>query len=254
MKEKKIIIRGSIIFIMTLSLLFILSNKSVVQAFNCYTVSFSDFKEIYKNVYVEPNTVDADINNILNTISKSKDTAAQLYGSFNAKPVFIISKDPATLKKFGVENGTGATQKTIFGSYIILGPDGLNIDVISHELTHSELAYRIDKSKSTKIPIWFDEGMATQVDNRPKYSEEQWIKKTENGAKVPNMRNLDSGTQFYVNDLDTRVLNYTLAKHEVHRWLSVVGQKGLLQLIDDVNNGYDFYKSYNSIEAKKIEK
>lgn len=254
MKGKKIIIRGSIIFIMTLSIFFILSNKSVVQAFNCYAISFSDFKEISKNIYVQPNTVDGDISNILNTISKSKDTVAQLYGSFNAKPVFIISKDPTTIKKYGVENRTGATQRTIFGSYIVLGPDGLNPNVISHELTHSELAYRINKSKITKIPIWFDEGVAVQVDNRPQYSEEQWVKKTENGVKVPNMRNLDSYTQFYVSDLDTRVLNYTLAKHEVHRWLSVVGQKGLLQLIEDVNNSYDFYKSYNTIEAEKIKK
>lgn len=254
MKGKKVIIRSSIIVIMTLSLFFILSDKSVVQAFDCYTVSFSGFKEVSKNVYVQPNTVDGDISNILNTISKSKDTVAQLYGSFNAKPIFIISKDTATLKKFGIDNGTGATQKTIFGSYIILGPDGLNTNVISHELTHSELAYRIDKSKITKIPLWFDEGMATQVDNRPQYSEEQWIKKTDNGVKVPNMRNLDSDTQFYVSDLNTRVLNYTLAKHEVHRWLSIVGQEGLLQLIKDINNGDDFYKSYNMIETEKKKK
>ncbi|WP_279230665.1 hypothetical protein [Clostridium autoethanogenum] len=41
-----------------------------------------------------------------------------------------------------------------------------------------------------------------------------------------------------------------MAKHEVHRWLSIVGQKGLSQLIDDVNNGNDFYKSYNTIEKE----
>ncbi|AWI04612.1 hypothetical protein [Clostridium drakei] len=251
MKKSKIIIRCFTIFIITLSLFFISSNRSIVYAFNCYTISFSDFKEISKNVYVEPDTSDGETSNILNTISKSKDTVAQLYGNFNAKPVFIISKDQSTLKKYGVENKTGATQKTIFGSYIVLGPNGLNTNVISHELTHSELAYRINKSKITKVPVWFDEGMAMQVDNRTQYSEEQWVKKTSNGAKVTNMKNLDSYAQFYASDLNIRVLNYTLAKHEVHRWLSAVGQKGLSKLIEDVNNGCDFYKSYNNIEAGK---
>lgn len=92
MKKNKIIIRSFIIFIITLSLFFISSNGSVVYAFNCYIISFSDFKEISKNVYVEPDTANREASNILNTISKSKDTVAQLYGNFNAKPVFIISK------------------------------------------------------------------------------------------------------------------------------------------------------------------
>ncbi|AZV58018.1 hypothetical protein [Clostridium sp. AWRP] len=251
---KKTIIKSSIAFIVIFALFFIASSKSTVHALNCYTVSLSNFKEVSKNIYVQPNTSDKDVNNILSTISKSKNIVANLYGSFNAKPVFIISKDSTALKKFGVENKTGATQKTILGSYIVLGPEGLNTYVISHELTHSELAYRINKSKSTKIPVWFDEGMAMQVDNRPKYCEGQWIKKTQNGTKIPDMKTLNSPTQFYASDLDTRVLNYTLAKHEVHRWLSIVGQKGLLQLIDDINNGNDFYKSYNTIEKENSKK
>ncbi|WP_368488831.1 hypothetical protein [Clostridium sp. BJN0013] len=230
MKKRKIVIMSSIVLMTILSLFFILSNRSVVYALNCYTVSLSNFKEVTKNIYIQRDITDGDISNILNDISKSKDIVAQLYGSFNANPIFIISKDTTALKKFGVENRTSATQKTIVETYIILGPDGLNTNVISHELTHSELAYRIDKIKCSKIPVWFDEGMAMQVDNRPQYSEEQWIRKTENGVKVPNMTELDSYTQFYANDLDIRVLNYTLAKHEVHKWLSTVGQKGLLRI------------------------
>lgn len=196
---------------------------------------------------MKPYIASVDTSNILNIISKSKENVARLYGSFNAKPIFIISKDSSALKRFGVKNRTGATEKTTFGTYIVLGPDGINTNVVSHELTHSELAYRINKINN--IPVWFNEGMATQVDNRPMYSEKQWIKKTKNGIKVPNMRSLDSDKQFYASNLDTRRLNYTLAKHEVHRWLSIVGQKGLLQLIQDVNNGHNFYKAYNAIET-----
>jgi len=41
---------------------------------------------------------------------------------------------------------------------------------------------------------------------------------------------------------------YTLAKHEVNRWLDIVQQEGLLRLIDDIKKGEDFYAVYNRIE------
>jgi cell division protein YceG involved in septum cleavage len=62
---KKTIIKSSIAFIVIFALFFIASNKSNVHALNCYTVSLSNFKEVSKNIYVQPNTSNKDINNIL---------------------------------------------------------------------------------------------------------------------------------------------------------------------------------------------
>jgi len=52
----------------------------------------------------------------------------------------------------------------------------------------------------------------------------------------------------YLGVLMQNLQYYTLAKHEVNRWLDIVQQEGLLRLIDDIKKGEDFYAVYNRIE------
>lgn len=221
--------------------------KSVL---NCVAVDNSNFIRVEKDIYFDPDIPTDSYKMILSNIKQAKERVAGTFGSFNAEPVIIICNGSATGKKYGLKNKTGITQKTIIGSYIVLGEDGTNVDVIAHELTHCELAGRLSGIKGLKVPIWFDDGLATQVDNRPQYSEREWLRKTENGTKLIRMSELDSPKQFYVSDLETRRLHYTLAKHELSRWLDIVHQEGLLQLIDNVNKGDDFYTVYKRIELE----
>jgi len=244
--KKRVMIIISIIVCM----LFLISFIKFKNQFNCFAVVWSSFNKIDRNIYVQPNISDQNRKMVLDNISKAKDRVVKLCGSYNAKPTIIVCEDANMRKKFGMKNSTGMTQKTIVGTYVILGPDGMNIDVIAHELIHSELVYRFGWFKSIKTPIWFDDGLATQVDYRPQYSESEWINKTDNGRKVLEMSELDSPKQFYVSDLNTRILHYTLVKHELHRWLSIVGQNGLIELFDEVNKGKDIYKVYNEIESE----
>ncbi|WP_332368176.1 hypothetical protein [Spirosoma telluris] len=45
-------------------------------------------------------------------------------------------------------------------SYLILGPDGNNTDVIAHELCHDELFARLGWWRvKRQIPQWFNEGL-----------------------------------------------------------------------------------------------
>lgn len=223
------------------------------SALHCIAVSNSNFVKIENNIYFDPAISEEDHRLILDNITQAKQRVAELLGSCSADPVIIVCNDSATGKKYGMKNKTGITQKTIAGSYIVLGEDGVNVDVIAHELTHSELAHRLGGIRGLRIPVWFDDGLATQVDNRPQYSESEWLRRTENGTKLVSIHELDSPKEFYVNDLETRILHYTLAKHELKRWLAVVHQEGLLQLIEGVNNGEDFYNIYCRIELEKAE-
>lgn len=77
----------------------------------------------------------------------------------------------------------------LFGahSYVVISPNGLDVDVTAHELTHAELHYRLYDGKilpKTILPIWFDEGVATQNDYRERYNEIAWLKVTDNGLKL----------------------------------------------------------------------
>lgn len=243
--KKKVLIAASIIILIILSIAFINFRGQI----NCILIGWSNYNQIEKNIYVEASLANEKSEVIIENTIKAKERVAELFGDFTADPVIIICKDIDSGKKFGMKNNTGITHKTMIGTFIVLGKEGLNTDVIAHELAHSELAYRVGWVKGLKIPIWFDDGLATQVDNRPQYSEDEWIRRTENGKKAIKMSELDSVNQFYVSDLDTRRFHYTLAKHELKRWISIVHQKGLLELIELVKKGKDLYFEYNRIEA-----
>jgi hypothetical protein len=43
-------------------------------------------------------------------------------------------------------------------------------------------------------------------------------------------------------------LGYATAKHEVERWLEVVGREGLEALLQSIQNGAGFQETYQAIE------
>ena len=94
--------------------------------------------------------------------------------------------------------------------------------MLSHELAHVELSARIGYWNRDEIPNWFDEGLAVQFDDR--YSDAEWRTRTDNGRTAPDLG------QMAIITYDDR-LGYLTAKHEVQRWLDVVGQEGFFVLL-----------------------
>ncbi len=86
-----------------------------------------------------------------------------------AKPKLIICGTPQEYQKYCQSTeGAGCSLGTPWGqSYVILNAQGLNVDVISHEMSHVELLDRLGWWKTTMdIPQWFNEGTALMLDRR----------------------------------------------------------------------------------------
>jgi hypothetical protein len=244
-KIRKISLIALLIFMGALSIFVI----SFSNQLNCYFVRYSNFKQIAINVFVQLNMSHSDQEILLQKIERSKQRVRNLFGAIVAKPTIIAGTDNKRLKRFGLpmNKKSGITYKTLYGNFIVIAIDGLNEDVIAHEMVHAELAARIGWPQGLKIPVWFDEGLATQVDFRPQYSEEVWKEETNNGKRIPNFAKLASGKQFFVAELTTCRFHYTVSKHEVKKWLGKVGSKGLMKMIDKLRNGNDFYRSYHEV-------
>jgi len=207
-----------------------------------YLVRWSDLDQIAPNIYVDPEMPETDREFLLVAAKEAKTRITALYGDYKAAPVIIAGHTMDVMAKFGgnTYNRVGRTYLTALGQYIVFGPDGsTNLDVIAHEIAHSELAQRIGYKTVNALPDWFEEGLALQVDKR--FTEEEWQARTSDGMYAPNLDKIDTIAH---NDW----LAYATAKHEVSRWLGVVGQEGLLVFLQTIQQNEDFYTAYQAIE------
>jgi hypothetical protein len=228
--------RKTFIFILSLFIfvmIFVVYYMMIPQPTNAMMVGFSNMLRYDNKVYMEKNITAETRDNLYKDFEHSKTRLLEFFEEIKSSPTIIFVQSPKALKSYA-QNQTGQTYYMYWGNYIVIGPNGFNEDVIAHELMHSELRERI--KKHNVIPVWFDEGLATLVDNRI--------------SKV-NQRNIDFdtlNTHSAFHDPIRSKRNYGIAKYEVDRWYKIVGKIGLNYLINGLNNGETFKDLYEKIE------
>ncbi|MDE7281454.1 MAG: hypothetical protein K2N36_06920, partial [Ruminiclostridium sp.] len=188
------------------------------------TVPYRSFTEIQKNVYIE-NNYSGDTDEVKSLVDEARNRVIEFWGNVESTPTVIISSNIKTLAKLGGNHDTATA--IIFGaySYISISDEYLNVDVLAHEMTHAELHKRLYKGKlpQTLIPIWFDEGVATQNDYREQYSDKTWYERTNNGSDTIELDDMDTATEFYAGNSDDRRFRYLISSHEVKEWIEKNG-------------------------------
>ncbi|MCP4541791.1 MAG: hypothetical protein GY832_32065 [Chloroflexi bacterium] len=208
----------------------------------CYLVRWSDLDQIAPNVYVDPSMPEPQRQMLLTSLTDAKERVTTLYGEYTANPVIIAGHTMTVMKTYGGNsyNRAGRASMTPVASFIVLGPDGVrSMDILSHELAHVEFSARIRYWNRDKVPNWFDEGLAVQFDDR--YTEAEWQARTNNGRTAPDLDQIGIITH-------DDWLGYATAKHEVQRWLDIVGQEGFGTLLQSIRNSDEFQETYDSIE------
>lgn len=201
------------------------------------------FTEIDDNIYVNRDYLSCkDELNALVSEAKKRDT--DFWGEMKSNPVIILCNDEKLISQLGGDHDTSTLLFPVKQSYISISDEYFNIDILAHEMTHAELHYRLSADVLGNIPTWFDEGIATQNDYREQYDLSTWNEKTDNGKNTVALEDMDEPSEFYAGTTDDRRFRYLNAKHEVNEWLKINNQQGLLDLIDSLNNGTDFYTAY----------
>lgn len=197
------------------------------------------------------------------------DRIARFWGRKQGQAVLIYCPQQAEYEQYCVGGeGAGCSVGTPWGaSYLILGPDGNNADVIAHELCHDELFTRLGWWRvKRQIPQWFNEGLALMVDYRfssptvwehsdsmqvmvPRFDEYMPIP----GAKPSMLKltELETTRDFFGGDYADVMLAYQTAADEVARWLTTVGRAGVPALTSAVAAGSDFDDTYRELERAK---
>ena len=199
-------------------------------------IQHSDFIEIQKGIYVSPDTTEKQKKEFLELVIKAKQRIEKTYGEFTATPIIIVSHTSKQRRRYS-SNSYASAKLMPFSknqAYIVVGENGHNVDIIAHELVHAEVFQRIGYyNQIVKIPVWFNEGLAMQVDYRERYNTPPKARKDLNQLKYSR--------QFFKGDL---VANYSEAKYEVKDWFKTYDYKKLYQMLDAINAGNSFNDLY----------
>ncbi len=207
----------------------------------------SSFEKAADHIYVNKN-YSGDIKEAIQLTEEALERDRAFFGELQCTETnttfIIICDDDKLLSKLGGDHDTRTSYAK--KNYISVSDEYLNIDIIAHEFTHAELHTRLNMKALKSIPTWFDEGLATQNDYRKQYGLDAWIEQTDNGKNTVPLEDMDTGSEFYAGPVEDRRFRYLNAKHEVSEWMEIHGQKGLLELFDNLNNGEDFNAAYKN--------
>ncbi len=173
---------------------------------------------------------------ILELIQQGKTRIAKMFGEPRATPKLVFLKDTNAWFPFRF-NEYGTTFYLANRACIIIGYKGTNLDVVAHELMHSEIFARAGAWQMVaEIPKWFDEGLAMQVDYRPRFIRTQPLEP----AEIALVRSLQSSSQFSSGTDEQTTQHYTLAKTLVQQWLAKIGDKNLYSSLERLRQGEKF--------------
>jgi hypothetical protein len=243
----KILLKFFVFLLVAASIFLIRYHKHLRGVF----VESYGFEKISTNVYVSSGTPKAIRERLLLTIDSAKSRVTRTWGGIKADVNIIYCADSVTERMFNPSSSSAGFVVSPFFNHVVAGQNGLTSSVIGHELCHAELYSRLPFPRwllsEYFIPIWFDEGLAMQMNTESRYSDEMWVKySSENKSFIPNFASLASKKYFY-NELQW--YNYMYSKNELARWLDIVGSVGLNDLIDSLPSG-DFHRTYSEIEAR----
>jgi hypothetical protein len=196
----------------------------------CMAIGVYEFEELSERFLVPPNSSAAQKSEYKALIREARERIRHTFGEPEADPTVVFFDDPRAfaplfLNEVGQAPGIGNRV------CLIIGPRGQNIDVVSHELMHSELLHRVGAWKMFReIPAWFDEGAAMQVDFRKRF-----MMPPERLADTSYVRKLKSYDAFF-----SGKYSYPAARREVMELLDKQPANSFFVNLERIRNGESF--------------
>jgi hypothetical protein len=212
------------------------------QQTRCILINYSSFQK-EGSLYADPKTKKPYRDSLQTLVEKGRLRLVDFWGEQQSNPLFIYCSDKASFEKYGNSFPVPALTHIKLGARIVISEEGLDEDIIAHEMTHAELYQRIGFFNwSFKIPRWFDEGLAMQNDYRNYYSEDTLKALSDNYKNLPDLKTLETGAQFNSGSREKIMFNYMTAAHELRKWYT---KEKLEKFIKAINDGKSFEEAYN---------
>ena len=243
MSRKKIILFAITICI----LLMVILTWQFSFVFHNVFISHSDFVSKDKKAYFSPLLSASLQDSLSKLVGKAEQRNAAFWGITDHKFRIVFCANQDEMNKYsGNDQNRTVSHHTLLGTFIVLSKDGFDLDVISHELCHSFFWSQLGIFDKRKIPTWFDEGLASQLDYRSFLQDSAFeVNYTTNYEALCK---LAAPEQFYKKDWNQTKKNYLIAKTEVKQFLTTCGMDGIRLIIENLHKGDDFITSYRKIK------
>ena len=193
------------------------------------------FTEVKERVYIDEGASEERQRAVFAAVDAARQRVADFFGEATAEPRIFACVTDACFARMG---GSTARGKTYGESHILVSPQGIDVVILAHELTHAELHHRLGGIDAwRRVPAWFDEGLAVLVSADPRYSDAEWLYMTNNGQSAPPLATLGNSTPW---NCDNWQLAYGTARRAVGEWYVQAGKQGLARLIERVRSGESF--------------
>ena len=209
----------------------------------CMLIDGSKFQKD-SDLYVEPGTGPSKLIGIRKLISESKSRVVTFWGVRTSKPKFIFCNSASAYEKYAGRGAGPACSFMKLKGYVIISNEGLQTDIISHELCHIELYTRIGFWENTfEIPAWFHEGLAMQVDQRKDFSTDSLRHYSSNFTRMPDIKKLITNRDFNAGTPDEVITHYAAAKYVVGQWYS---RDKLDRFVEEIRKGKGFENAFGN--------
>lgn len=171
--------------------------------------------------------------------------AAAWFGPLQSAAMLVVVHDNALRLDLGVPRPFAWNPEEEGNRRVYVGPQGLSVDVMAHGIAHAEIKERTGLARWGALPAWFDEGLASQVDERPFLSDP--LPAGAAPAPAEQLRALRSHAAFTGEQGED---NLVTGKREVTRWLRRTGGAPAAdRLLAAVRAGEEFDLVYARLEA-----
>lgn len=215
------------------------------QFFSCLFVAYDDFDEVKEGIFIEKILSKKQSDSLLLNVLAAKKRVSGFWGKQFGVAKIICCKNATTYQKYCQSSeGAGCSIGTPLGSWIILNTDGLNTDVIAHEMCHNELMTRVGWWKTKQhIPTWFDEGLALMLDRRfvssqdsiQRYIDYQAELRYLSPRPIPLTELTTQKAFFGQNELFTKIAYFSSAM-AVSKKISIKGKREIIRIVEQTKN------------------
>lgn len=200
------------------------------------------FERIASDTYVQQGMPLEEQTLAKNVLASSENRIREFYGDIERYPRVLIC---ATQECIGRLGGGAAASGSVGAFVLLLGPKGINVIEISHELSLIEVSGRIGLYHSIMdtVPAWYEEGVAVLVSDDPEFIAP--VRANVDRCLADPSGILPVDMTKWLDEADEYPFIYAQAACRVDQWmLARGGSSAVSRLLARVARGESFTRAY----------